>query len=103
VVEPVETPRVAGLGRSSSRHHGGVEILLWLLPSVVVTCAAMAWVSWIGRERPERERSDAEQERFAEAIMRPIPADRPRPRQREHSTGVAQRRDDARRDTRRSA
>jgi hypothetical protein len=74
-----------------------VEILLWLLPTVVVTCAAMAWVSWIGRERPERARSEAEQERFAQAIMRPIPDER-RPRQRERSTGVA-----VRRDTRRSA
>jgi hypothetical protein len=80
------------------RHHGRVEILLWLVPSVAVTSAAMAWVSWVGRVRPERERSDAEQERFAQAIMRPIPDDRRRPRQRERSTGVAQRRD-----TRRSA
>jgi hypothetical protein len=69
-----------------------VEILLWLLPSVVVTCAAMAWVSWVGRERPERARSAAEQERFADAIMRPMPDERRRPRQRERSTGVAQRR-----------
>jgi len=70
-----------------------VEILLWLLPSVVVTCAAMAWVSWVGRTRPERARSEAEQDRFAQAVMRPIPDERRRPRQREHSTGVAVRRD----------
>jgi len=70
-----------------------VEILLWLLPAVVVTCAAMAWVSWIGRERPERERSDVEQERFARAVMRPMPGEGRRPRQRERSTGVAVRRD----------
>ena len=74
------------------RHHGYVEILLWLLPSVLVTCAAMAWVSWIGRERPEREWSEAEQERFARALMRPLPDERRRPRQRERSTGVAVRR-----------
>jgi hypothetical protein len=82
-----------------------VEILLWLLPSVVVTCIAMAWVSWIGRDRPERERSAAEQERFADAIMRPIPGtERPRPRQRERSTGVAVRRPETGADqTRRSA
>ena len=80
-----------------------MEILLWLLPSVLVTGAAMAWVSWVGRERPERERSEAEQERFAQAIMRPIPDDRRRLRQRERSTGVAQRRASQRRDTRRSA
>jgi hypothetical protein len=70
-----------------------VDILLWLLPSVVVTCAAMVWVSWIGRARPEKERSEAEQERFARAVMSPIPDERRRPRQRERSTGVAQRRD----------
>jgi hypothetical protein len=80
-----------------------VEILLWLLPSVVVTCVAMAWVSWVGRARPERERSEAEQDRFAQAIMRPIPDVRPRSRQRERSTGVAQRRDTVRRDTRRAS
>lgn len=81
-----------------------VEILLWLLPSVVVTGVAMAWVSWLGRERPERERSAAEQERFANAIMRPVPDERRRPRQRERSTGVAQRRGNQRPDhTRRSA
>lgn len=74
-----------------------MEILLWLLPSVLVTCAAMAWVSWVGRERPERERSQAEQERFAQAIMRPLPEDRRRTRQRERSTGVAVRRDSTRR------
>ena len=84
-----------------------MEILLWLVPAVLATCAAMAWVSWVGRERPERERSAAEQERFAEAIMRPIPEDHRRPRQRERSTGVALRRDQRRdaqsHDTRRSA
>ncbi|MGY2875896.1 hypothetical protein ACVW00_003086 [Marmoricola sp. URHA0025 HA25] len=73
-------------------HHGRVEILLWLLPAVVTTCAAMAWVGWVGRERPERERSDAELERLARAVMRPIPDEHRRPRQRERSTGVAQRR-----------
>jgi hypothetical protein len=70
-----------------------VEILLWLLPAVVATCAAMAWVGWVGRERPARERSEADLERFARAVMRPVPGERPRSRQRERSTGVAQRRD----------
>jgi hypothetical protein len=69
-----------------------VEILLWLVPAAAMTCAAMVWVAWIGRERPERERSEAEQERFARAVMQPLPEDRARPRQRERSTGVAQRR-----------
>ena len=69
-----------------------MEILLWLLPAVVATAAAMVWVGWVGRERPERERTPAEQERFAEAVMRPVPDERRRPRQRERSTGVATRR-----------
>lgn len=73
-----------------------MEILFWLLPAALVTCAAMAWVGWVGRERPEREWSEAEQERFAQAVMRPIPDERRRPRQRERSTGVALRRDDHR-------
>ena len=75
-----------------------MEILLWLLPSVVVTCAAMAWVGWVGRERPERERSEADLERLARAVMRPIPEEHRRTRQRERSTGVAQRREVRRRD-----
>jgi len=75
-----------------------VEILLWLLPSVVVTCAAMAWVGWVGRERPERERSEADLERLARAVMRPIPEEHRRTRPRERSTGVAQRREVRRRD-----
>jgi hypothetical protein len=69
-----------------------VEILLWLLPTVVATGAAMIWVGWVGRDRPERERTPAEQERFAEAVMRPVPDERRHPRQRERSTGVATRR-----------
>ncbi len=66
-----------------------MEILLWLLPATLTTGVAMAWVSWVGRERPERERTDAEQERFAQAILKPMPKSSPRPRQRERSTGVA--------------
>jgi hypothetical protein len=74
-----------------------VEILLWLLPAAVITGLAMAWAAWIGRERPERERTPAEQERFAEAILRPLPpaarsSARVRQRARERSTGVAVRR-----------
>ena len=81
-----------------------MEILLWLLPAALVTAAAMAWVGWVGRDRPEREWSQADQERFARAVMRPIPDERRRPRQRERSTGVALRRDGLRHDgTRRSA
>jgi hypothetical protein len=70
-----------------------VEILLWLLPAALVTGLAMGWAGWVGRDRPERARTEAEQERFAEAILRPLPpAARNRPRPRERSTGVAVRR-----------
>ncbi|HET6151994.1 MAG TPA: hypothetical protein VFE15_03505 [Marmoricola sp.] len=79
-----------------------MEILLWLVPAGVVTCLAMLWAGWVGRERPERGRSDADQERFANAILRPLPAPkgvaaRPRPRQRQVSNGVAVRRSSTRR------
>lgn len=84
--------------RGLSLHDERVEILLWLVPAVVVTTVAGLWAGWVARERPERERTDAEQERFARAILRPLPAAaRPRPgadtrRARERSTGVAVRR-----------
>ena len=80
-----------------ARHHGHVEILLWLLPSAVITCAAMAWISWVARDRPERELTAAEQERFVQALMRPLPDDHRRARQSQHSGGVAQVRPDTRR------
>jgi HAMP domain-containing protein len=69
-----------------------VEILLWLLPAVLATGAATAWAAWVGRERPERELSEADQERLGQALMRPMPEERRRPRPRERSTGVAVRR-----------
>ncbi|HET6165219.1 MAG TPA: hypothetical protein VFE07_00170 [Marmoricola sp.] len=76
-----------------------MEILLWLLPSVVVTCAAMAWISWVARDRPDRGRTAAEQAAFEQALLRPLPDDQRRARPREHSSGVAQ----VRPETRRSA
>jgi hypothetical protein len=74
-----------------------VEILLWLVPSVVVTAAAMLWVGWLGREgRGEVDREVAVR-RLASALerdprkrrRRPAPgyaAQRPEP---DRSTGVA--------------
>jgi hypothetical protein len=87
-----------------------VLILLWLLPPVVVTCVAMAWVGWVGRARPAlSERSDAARERarqrLGEALQRDLPhasrASVSRPRER--STGVAVRRPAGPPDQRRSA
>ena len=72
-----------------------MQILLWLVPSVVVTLVAMAWIAWVGRERPALpERSESAQqaarERFAAAITRPNPhGSTHRSRPRERSTGVA--------------
>jgi hypothetical protein len=70
-----------------------VEILLWLVPPVVVTLVAMAWVGWVGREgRGEVDRDEAVR-RLGAALEREQP---PRPawraRRRNRSTGVAVRR-----------
>jgi hypothetical protein len=73
-----------------------VEILLWLVPPVVVTCVAMVWVSWLGREgRGEVDREVAVR-RLAAALepdprrrRRPVPGyavERPDP---DRSTGIA--------------
>jgi hypothetical protein len=70
-----------------------VEILLWLVPPVVVTLLAMAWVGWVGREgRGAVDREEAVR-RLGEALERPRPQPAlPAPRRRERSTGVAVRR-----------
>lgn len=80
-----------------------MEILLWLVPAAVTTLVAMVVVGWLGRERPEVERTEADQERLAAALEREHPhAVRPtRARPRERSTGVALRAPDG--DQRRSA
>jgi hypothetical protein len=74
-----------------------VEILLWLVPSVVVTVVAMLWVAWLGREgRGEVDREVAVR-RLASALepgarrrrRRPAPgyaAQAPAP---DRSTGIA--------------
>ncbi|WP_239456510.1 hypothetical protein [Nocardioides solisilvae] len=67
-----------------------MEILWWLVPSLVVTCVAMLWVGWLGREgRGEVDREVALQ-RLARELSRdrPTPA-RPEARQRDRSTGIA--------------
>ncbi|MET0523266.1 MAG: hypothetical protein ABWZ91_00575 [Nocardioides sp.] len=73
-----------------------MEILLWLVPPVVVTFVAMAWVGWVGREgRGEVDREEAVR-RLGAALERDAqqPARRQvrLPRRRERSTGVALRR-----------
>lgn len=83
-----------------------LEILWWLAPPVVVTCLAMCWVAWLGREGRGEVDRDVAVERLARALRkdhaglaRPGPgANRPR----ERSTGIAVR-PSARGDERRSA
>ena len=77
--------------RSGSAYPERVEILLWLVPPVVVTCVAMAWVSWLGREGRGEVDRDQQIERLTRAMERELPTSRhPRPvRSRDRSTGIA--------------
>lgn len=68
-----------------------MEILLWLVPSAVVTAAAMAWVGWVSRDgRGEIDR-DVAIERLAKALAKDLPTGEPRrrPTARDRSTGIA--------------
>jgi len=68
-----------------------VEILLWLVPPVVVTGLAMAWVSWVAREGAGEVDPEVQAARFAAAMVRDHPgrsAPRPTPA-RDRSTGIA--------------
>ncbi len=48
---PLTRARCAsGRRRRAAPTLGRVEILLWLVPSLVVTALAMAWVAWTGRD-----------------------------------------------------
>ena len=69
-----------------------MDILLWLLPSVVVTVVAMLWVAWLGRERAEDVDRDAAVARLAKALSTEHPGrHQPRPQHpaRDRSRGVA--------------
>lgn len=68
-----------------------MEILLWLVPAAVVSMAAMAWVSWIGRDgRGEIDRDVAVQ-RLGRALAKELPAGTRRSAApaRDRSTGIA--------------
>ncbi|MFC6696762.1 hypothetical protein [Nocardioides daphniae] len=67
-----------------------MEILWWLAPSVVVTCVAMAWIGWLGRDgRGEVDREVAAA-RLAKALERERAVPRTPPaRERDRSTGIA--------------
>ena len=69
----------------------GVEILLWLVPSVVVTVAAMLWVSWVGRDGRGEVDRDVAVERLGRALAKDLPAGTRRTPSsaRDRSTGIA--------------
>lgn len=70
----------------------GVEILLWLVPSALVTLLAMLWVGWVGRERREPDREELVR-RLERGMNRPTALRYAAPRpERDRSTGIAVRR-----------
>jgi hypothetical protein len=69
-----------------------VEILLWLVPPVVVTVLAMAWVGWVGREGRGAVDQDEAVRRLGAALEREPQRPTRLPPRRERSTGVALRR-----------
>jgi len=72
-----------------------VEILLWLVPSVVVTVVAMLWVGWLGREGRGEVDRDVAVRRLGVALepgskkRRPTPGYAVEQPDRDRSTGIA--------------
>lgn len=67
-----------------------MEILWWLAPSVVVACAAMVWVAWLGREGRGEVDRDVALSRLTKALEREyVTPQRPDVRVRDRSTGIA--------------
>ena len=68
-----------------------MEILLWLVPALVVTCAAMVWVSWVGRDGHGEVDRDVAVERLGKALAKELPAGTRRTSApaRDRSTGIA--------------
>jgi len=68
-----------------------VEILLWLVPTAVVTVAAMVWVSWVGRDGHGEVDRDVAVERLGKALAKELPAGTRRTSApaRDRSTGIA--------------
>lgn len=68
-----------------------MEILLWLVPTVVVTVAAMGWVSWVGRDGRGEVDRDVAVERLGKALAKELPAGTRRTAApaRDRSTGIA--------------
>jgi hypothetical protein len=76
-----------------------VEILLWLVPSLVVLVVAMAWTTWLGRDTRGEVDREVAIERLARALAKDHPGTRSsqrRPggsdaarRTHDRSTGIA--------------
>ncbi|GAB3029759.1 hypothetical protein GCM10011376_13980 [Nocardioides flavus (ex Wang et al. 2016)] len=68
-----------------------MEILLWLVPSAVVTAAAMAWVSWASRDGRGEVDRDVAAQRLGRALAKDLPAGTRRTSApaRDRSTGIA--------------
>lgn len=68
-----------------------MEILLWLVPSLVVLVVAMVWTSWWARESRGEVDRDVAVERLAKALAKDHPTTRPGAPRRPHdrSTGIA--------------
>lgn len=68
-----------------------MEILLWLVPTVVLTGAAMLWVSWVSRDGRGEVDRDVAVERLGKALARDLPAGTRRTAApaRDRSTGIA--------------
>ncbi|MGH3352722.1 MAG: hypothetical protein ACRDPS_18800 [Nocardioides sp.] len=70
-----------------------MDILLWLVPSAVVTVLAMAWVAFLGREGREQDREEVVR-RLGIALEKPKTRERaaryaaPQPPP-DRSTGIA--------------
>ena len=72
-----------------------MEILLWLVPSVVVSVLAMLWVGWLGREGRGEVDRDVAVRRLATALepntrrRRPAPGYAVQQPDPDRSTGIA--------------
>ncbi|ANH36504.1 hypothetical protein I601_0049 [Nocardioides dokdonensis FR1436] len=77
------------LGGPPAAYRGDVEILLWLVPPVLVTVAAMCWVGWVGRD-PRAVDREVMVRRLARGMARETPLRYAAPRpERDRSTGIA--------------
>ena len=87
----VGTPWYLPDPRRARPYARAVEILLWLVPSAVVTVVAMVWVSWLARDGRGEVDRDVAIERLAKALAKDLPARDPRKPAgaRDRSTGIA--------------